>query len=75
MSLTGRRYLYSTEYLGIENFKRERLETAERFGISKGKCIECDGNCPKKSCHIVISSNGAVRSISALEVNNPQNLS
>jgi len=26
------------EYLGIENFKRERLETAERFGTTKGIC-------------------------------------
>jgi len=40
MSDIGRRYLFSTEYLGIENYKRERMEAAERFGGSKGLCSE-----------------------------------
>lgn len=39
VSVEGRRYLYSTEYLGIENFKRDRLEAAERFGSTKSTFI------------------------------------
>jgi len=41
VAVTGRRHLFSMEYLGIENFKRERMETAERFGSTKGVCNEC----------------------------------
>jgi len=37
---SGRRYLFSAEFLGIENYKRARMETAERFGCTKGLCCE-----------------------------------
>lgn len=35
----GKRYLFNAEYLGIENYKRMRIEAAERFGCTKGICV------------------------------------
>lgn len=44
--LTGRRHLFSSELLGIENYKRLKTEFTERIGPVKGRfkftCISVD---------------------------------